>query len=337
MPASTAQKPTIYDVADRAEVSIATVSRTINGSEGVTESTRKQVRAAAQALQFRPSRAAKSLAQPGRRTIGVAVPTFTTPFHNELLKGVREQLRGQEADLLLCDLDWTRPLRSLRGFLSGGAIDGLFLVGTGINPHMLSDVGALGATVLLGSSVEGTDTFGWNDVEGARKATKHLIERGYSQIRIITSHHEGPTQDARTEGFRLALREAGIGFDEAWIATGHTDKQAGFSEESGHEAMEALLERDPEVGAVFASSDVQAIGAWQALRRANRRVPEDVALIGYDNVKVSRFVGLSSVSQKAQGVGWEATRLLLERLGGNGPSDSVSRVIEPDVISRAST
>lgn len=338
MPASTTQKATIYDVADRAGVSIATVSRTFNGYEDVSESTRKRVRAAARALRFRPSRPARSLAQQGRRTIGVAVPTFTTAFHNELLKGIRDRLERQEADLLLCDLDWQRPLGSLRGFLSGGAIDGLILVGAGSAPDLRSEVGALGSpAVLLGGSMEGVDTFGWNDVEGARTATKHLIDQGYSKIRMITSHHEDPTRDARIDGFRLALREAGLGFEDAWIATGQTDKQAGFSEESGQEAMEALLERHPDVEAVFACSDVQAIGAWQALRRKNRRVPEDVALIGYDDLKVSRFIGLSSVSQRTHSVGWEATRLLLKRLGGNGPTETISQVIEPDVIRRAST
>ena len=114
-----------------------------------------------------------------------------------------------------------------------------------------------------------------------------------------------------------------------------TDKHAGFSEEAGYEAMQALLKRDPHVEAVFESSDVQAIGACQALRHEGRKVPEDVAIVGYDDVKANRFIGLSSVSQHIVDIGRQATQLLLRRLWG--PSQVVSRVVSPELIPRASS
>lgn len=338
MSVSSAQKTTIYDVAARAGVSIATVSRTLNGYENVKESTRNQVYAAVKSMQFRPRRSAKALAQRDLRTIGVAVPTYTTLFHNELLKGIRDGLDDQRADLLLCDLDWKRPVSSLHGFLSGGAIDGLVLAGVEETTDLRAEIGALGApAVIVGGSMEGFDTFGWDDVEGGRKATAHLVEKGYSQIRMITTHHSGPTRDARIEGFKTALLESGVGFEKAWVATGQTNKHAGYSEESGYEAMETLMKRDADVDAVFAGSDVQAIGAWQALQHRGRSVPEDVAILGYDDVKVSRFIGLSSVSQRIRDIGQEATWLLLQRLRGRGPSQPVAQVEVPEVVPRSST
>ena len=334
-------KATIYDVAEHAGVSIATVSRTFNGTGSVAESPRDRVRAAARTLRFRPSRAARSLAQRQASTIGVAVPAFTTPFHNELLKGVRDRLDGHESDLLLHDLDWKRPAESLRTFLAQGAIDGLLLAGVEAAPDLRLEMGTLGGpAVVLGAAADGLDTFEWDDEEGARRATRHLLQQGGAAIRMIATHHEDPTCSARIAGYEAALREAGINAQDDWVAAGTTDKQAGYSAESGREAMQVLLGRarsaNASIDAVFASSDVQAMGAWQALRDEGLRVPEDVALIGYDDVKTSRFIGLSSVSQHITEVGWEATDLLLQRMEGSAPPTPVSRTVVPDVMSRGS-
>jgi LacI family transcriptional regulator len=152
---------------------------------------------------------------------------------------------------------------------------------------------------------------------------------------MVTIHHEDSARNARIQGYKRALGAAGIRVRENWIATGQTDKHAGFSEEAGYEAMQALLKRDPHVEAVFESSDVQAIGACQALRHEGRKVPEDVAIFGYDDVKANRFIGLSSVSQHIVDIGRQATQLLLRRLWG--PSQVVSRVVSPELIPRASS
>jgi len=132
-------------------------------------------------------------------------------------------------------------------------------------------------------------------------------------------------------------RAAGVEPRDEWIATGRTEKHAGFSEESGYEAMQSLLRADADVTAVFASSDVQAIGAWQALRQADYDVPEDVALIGYDDIKISRFIGLSSVAQNMHDIGARATDLLLRRLRRTGPSEVFSELVTPELAVRASS
>lgn len=334
----TTRRTTIDDVAERAGVSAATVSRVVNDSGQTADATRERVLDAIDALQYRPNRTAKSLAQGATRTIAVAVPTFTTPFHNELLKGVRYRLEDHDADLLLCDLEWEHPGASLTSFLERGAMDGLLAAGLPVENEIGEELRRLGCpTILVGSQWDDLDSFYWNETAGARRATEHLLDQGHTRVGMVTAPHESAIRNARILGYKRALLDAGIEPRDEWITVGQTEKHAGYSEESGYEAMQTLLADGLDVTAVFASSDVQAIGAWQALRHEGLAVPEDVAIVGYDDVKVSRFIGLSTVSQKMHDIGEAAADLLLRRLRGTGASDPVSRLITPELRVRASS
>jgi LacI family transcriptional regulator len=332
-------KTTIYDVADRAGVAISTVSRVLNNSRDVSDATRETVLKAIRELKFRPNRTAKNLAQRSTPTIAVAVPTFTTPFHNELLKGVRSRLDEAEVDLLLCDLDWEAPKATLHNFLSRGAMDGLLLAGLPIDEEIGQELKTLGAPiVLIGAQWEEMDSFYWEEEAGARLATEHLIDQGHERIGVITTPHDNRLRNARVLGYKEALEDAGLPFDEDIIAYGRTKKHDGFSEEAGFEAMQDLLAMDESITAIFASSDVQAIGAWQAIRKAGKEVPDDFSLVGYDDIKVSRFIGLSSVAQNMHDVGEDATSVLLDRLQGTAESnDPVHRVVQPELQVRKSS
>jgi len=289
-------------------------------------------------LRYRPSRTAKTLAKRQSQTLSVAVPTFTTPFHIELLKGVRSQLNNVSLDLLLCDLDWSSPKESLLNFLARGAVDGLLLAGVSIDEDMASELKALGApVVLIGARWPDIDAFYWEEKTGACMAVKHLIDRGHARIGMLTSPFQGPVRSDRIRGYREALEGAGLAYDADLVKSGQTEKHAGFSEEAGYEAMMSLLQHDHPPTAVFASSDVQAIGAWQALREKGLSVPDDISLVGYDDIKVSRFIGLTSVAQNMHSVGEAATELLLKRLKGVQGGGAVSRQIEPTLSVRASS
>lgn len=333
-------KPTIYDVADRAGVAISTVSRVLNDSRDVSDKTREIVLAAIEELQFRPNRTAKSLAQQSTRTIAVAVPTFTTPFHNELLKGVRSRLGEVDIDLLLCDLKWAAPEATLMNFLNRGAMDGLLLAGMPVDEQIATELVQLGAPVILvGGRWDELDSFYWDETTGARMAVEHLIDEGHTRIGMITTHFESSLRNARVQGYKEALENAGLPFHEEWIAVGRTEKHAGFSEESGYEAMQALLDIDPPLTAVFASSDVQAIGAWQAIRHEGMEVPDDYALVGYDDIKISRFIGLSSVAQNMHDVGEQAADRLLNRINKTVTTEDgfVSQLVVPELVVRKSS
>jgi len=259
----------------------------------------------------------------------VAVLPFTTPFHNELLKGVRDRLDDVDVDLLLCDLDWEAPEATLQNFLKRGAMDGLIVAGLRVDEETAEDLQTLGApVVLIGSRWDSMDSLYWDDVPGAKMAVDHLIEQGHERIGMITTPHKNRLRDARVNGYRQALEEAGLPFEPGLIAHGETRKHDGFSEEAGYEAMQQLLAFDEPLTAVFASSDVQAIGAWQAIREEGLEVPDDYALVGYDDIKVSRFIGLSSVAQNMHYVGNKATDVLLNRLNNAGEEKLLSQLVD---------
>ena len=331
-------RATIYDVAERAGVAISTVSRVLNNSNDVSEKTRERVLRAIEEIQFRPDRVAKSLARRQVHSLAIATPTFTTPFHNELLKGVRLCLREYDADLLLCDLGSSAPHATLLSFLKRGTVDGLLLAGMPSNDAVAAELRALQApVVVVGYPWDGFDSYYWDDVAGARSAVEHLINQGHRRIGMIRSQVSSLLQQRRIDGYREGLEAHDIPFDESIVRGGSTAKHAGFSEEAGYEAMQGLLREAPDVTAVFASSDVQAIGAWKAIRDAGKRVPDDIALVGYDDIKTSQFVGLSSVDQDMHDVGQEAAGRLLRRLEGEETGPPLSKQMKPTLNVRDSS
>jgi LacI family transcriptional regulator len=208
-----------------------------------------------------------------------------------------------------------------------------------VDEDIAEELQTLGApVVLIGTQWDDMDSFYWDEKPGAEMAVKHLIDQGHTEIAMITTpHDDNRLRNARVRGYRAALEEAGLSFDPDRIAQGETTKHDGFSEESGYEAMQVLLDEHPEVTAVFASSDVQAIGAWQAIRHADKDVPGDIALVGYDDIKISRFIGLSSVAQNMHDVGEEATNVLLQRLRRSNAGRSMSKLIRPSLKVRVSS
>ena len=332
------RRVTIYDVAARAGVAISTVSRVLNESSDVSDQTRERVLEAIEELKFRPDRVAKTLAQKHIRSLAIAIPTFTTPFHNELLKGVRSKLQDRENDLLLFDLGSNDPLGKLMHFLKRGTLDGLLLAGVPVGKQLTPELKAFRApVVLVGNHHTDFDCYYWDNDAGAEAAVTHLIDQGHRRIGMIRAFTDSFLQSKRIEGYRQALDDAGIPFDETLIKSGHTEKHAGFSEEDGYEAMLKLLELDPPVSAVFASSDVQAIGAWKAIRDAGKRVPDDVALVGYDDIKTSKFIGLSSVDQDMEGVGRQASERLIDRVEGTVSDVPIEKLIVPKLRVRESS
>lgn len=328
---------TIYDVADEAGVAISTVSRVLNGSTEVADATRVRVQAAIEKLRFQPQRIAKTLAKQSTTSIAVAMPSATSLFYVEILKGVKDVLRERDIDLLLCNLGSTHPYATLQRFLDRGAVGGLLIVSLPIEGDLVDRLSRMHApVVLVGSRLDGFDRFWWDDLAGARRATEHLVEQGHQRIGLISSHAWSYNASPRLEGYRAALDAAGIPFDPALVAAGQTTKHAGYSEEAGAEAMEALLALDRPPTAVFASSDVQAFGAWSFARDRGLHIPRDVALIGYDNLKLSRYLDLSSVDQQMQEVGRRATIRLLDRMASSS-DDRVEEEIPVNVLVRGSS
>ncbi len=335
-------KVTIYDVASKAGVAISTVSRVLNDSSEVSDATRKKVLLAIDDLKFKPDRTAKSLAGQSSDWLAVAVPSSTSPFYNEILKGIKDSLRAHDSDMLLCNLGSSNPRETLMKFLDRGAVDALLLISLSVDDELVSELKSLQAPiVLIGSESNEFDCIYWDEIQGAKDATKHLIDSGRDRIAMITANKGAEksytsVSALRESGYKEALRDAGIRIDEQLIASGDSAKHAGYSEESGAEAMRVLLDRNTEIDAVFCSSDVQAIGAWSVLTEKNISVPDQIAIVGYDDLKVSKFLGLSSVDQDLLNTGFRATEFILKkrsRIDG----DVIHEVIPPQLRIRRSS
>ena len=310
-------RPTIYDVADRAGVAISTVSRVINGSSEVSDATRERVWAAVRELQFQPQRTARALAHQSTTSVAVALPSATSMFFVELLKGVKDALRPRDIDLLLCNLGSTHPQSTLQRFLDRGAVDALLVMALPVDGDVADQLLNFRApVVLLGSRAPGIDAFWWDDQRGAQTATAFLLDQGHRRVGLISAHAWSSSAEPRLDGYRAALVDAGLSFDPELVVSGETTKHAGYSEEAGAEAMRQLLALPSPPTAVFAASDVQAYGAWAHARDAGVVVPRDVSIVGYDDLKLSRFLDLTTVSQGMHHAGQLATERLLARLDG---------------------
>ena len=184
---------------------------------------------------------------------------------------------------------------------------------------------------------------GITGVPGVGKSTAiealgmYLIEQGHRRIGLIRAHMRDINEDERYQGYQEALVEAGLPVDVSLVIGGETEKHRGYSEETGYEAMQKLLRIDPPVTAVFACSDVQALGAWRAIVDEDKGVPDEIALVGYDDLKSSHYLGLTSINQRMKEVGEQATKTLLQRMRGEKVGEPDSVLITPEIIVRRSS
>ncbi|MFD3657353.1 LacI family DNA-binding transcriptional regulator [Streptomyces sp. NPDC058620] len=325
------RRPTLEEVAAKAGVGRGTVSRVINGSPRVSDATRATVEAAVNELGYVPNRAARALA--GNRTdaIALVVPEpetrfFAEPYFSDIVRGVGAALADTEMQLLLTLAGNDRERRRLAQYLTAHRVDGVLLVSVHADdplPDLLEQLGM--PCVISGRrhAAEPLASVDSDNFEGARSAVGHLISRGRRSIATITGRLDVYGAQRRLDGYREAIAAAGLAPDERLIAP------ADFTEEGGARAMRELLTRCPEVDAVFAASDVMAAGARQVLREAGRRIPEDIAMIGFDDSSVARHMDppLTSVRQPTEEMGRTMTRVLLQEIAG--PSDDRPRIVLP--------
>ncbi|WP_328910295.1 LacI family transcriptional regulator [Streptomyces sp. NBC_00234] len=325
------RRPTLEEVAAKAGVGRGTVSRVINGSPRVSDSTRATVEAAVNELGYVPNRAARALA--GNRTdaIALVVPEtetrfFAEPYFSDIVRGVGAALADTEMQLLLTLAGNDRERRRLAQYLTAHRVDGVLLVAVHADDPLPDLLEQLGMPCVISGRRHATEPLASVDsdnFEGARMAVGHLISRGRRSIATITGRLDVYGAQRRLDGYREAVAAAGLAPDERLIAP------ADFTEEGGARAMRELLDRCPGVDAVFVASDVMAAGARQVLREAGRRVPEDIAMIGFDDSAVARHMDppLTSVRQPTEEMGRTMTRVLLQEIAGT--SEDRPRIVLP--------
>jgi len=331
------KKITIYDVAQHADVAISTVSRVLNGSPYVSEKTREKVQQAIKKLEFRPQASARNLASKKPQVVAVAVPSFTTPYYTELLKGVKDNIPKIDLDLVIFNTGSLNPEAGLINFLDRGTADTLIIISIQITDEIHRRLkNARIPVVLVGTRHPDYDYLDVDDYLGGFIAGEHLVKQGYKRMGVIRASRNARIAEHREKGFKDALTKAGITLDEKYCLSGKSEKHAGFTEEAGFEVAKQYMAMDQKPDAVFCLNDTQAIGAMSAFSQAGINVPKDIGLIGYDNIKFSRYIGLTTIDQQMYTVGALATDKLNIRLN-NSDAPLAQEVFSPKLVVREST
>ncbi|MFI6344087.1 LacI family DNA-binding transcriptional regulator [Streptomyces sp. NPDC050560] len=317
-------RPTLEEVAARAGVGRGTVSRVINGSPRVSEATRAAVEAAVAELGYVPNTAARALAANRTDAIALVVPEpetrfFAEPYFSGMLRGVGAEITDTEMQLLLTFAGSARERQRLAQYLAAHRVDGVLLVSVHAGdplPDLLAQLEI--PTVISGprSADETLPSVDSDNFAGARSAVTHLLERGRRTIAHIAGRSDVYGAQQRVGGYRAALEEHGIEEDGRLVLSGD------FTEEGGRRAMADLLAAEPGIDAVFAASDVMAAGARQTLRAQGRGIPDDVALIGFDDSAIAHHMDppLTSVRQPIEEMGRAMIDVLLAEIEDRRPA-----------------
>ncbi|MDX2019190.1 MAG: LacI family DNA-binding transcriptional regulator [Deltaproteobacteria bacterium] len=329
------QKVTIRDVARKAKVSTATVSRVLSGVNVVSDDLAERVRAVARQLKYHPNRVARSLRSQKSRIVGVLIPNIQNPFFTGVIRGIEDLLQATDYTLLLGNSD-DNPARE-RGYLDllrAEGVGGLIVVPGADAAKTYTEILEIGIPVVAIDRFVADlqcDSVTVANEEGAAAAIRHLIALGHTRIGIVTGPEKISTARERLAGYALALREAKLPHEAPLI------HHVVFRQEGGYEAATKLMSLPHPPTAIFAASDFIALGVLRALHDRRLHIPEDVAVVSFDDMPWAAALSppLTAVSQPTYELGATAARLLLERM--RDPDRALERVrLQTQLVVRAS-
>jgi len=327
---------TIREVAESARVSYATVSHVINNTRLVSQETRERVLEAMAALNYRPNALARSLRQGKSNTIGLVLPDSANPFFAEISRSIEDEAFKKGYSVFLCntELDTQRELLYV-DVLSKNQVGGIIFVATGDQADSLDFLLRQSMPVVMIDrdvpNVE-VDAVLTDNQLGGFLATRHLIELGHKHIACIAGPSNITPSAERIIGYRKALEQAGLSYDENLVLRGD------YHAQSGMEITHSILMMTPRPTAIFALNDLMALGALRAAAEAGYSVPRDLAVVGYDNLELTRFTNppLTTISQPKKEIGARAVHLLVDRISQKSRPPS-RLVLAPELIIRRST
>lgn len=326
---------TIKDVARTAGVSLATVSRVLNGSASVSDAAQRSVREAAAALAYRPNRLARSLVTHQTHTLGVLLPDLYGEFFSEVIRGVDVTARENGYHLLVSSSHAnTEELLSVVHAMHG-RIDGLIVMAPDVGaPDALRRIVGCPAVLLDGGSGAGAfDSISLANYQGARLGVEHLLGLGHRRIATVTGPLGNLDAQQRLLGYRDALRDVGLSPDP------RLEFEGAFTESSGFDAGDALLDLSPPPTAVFCANDYMAVGLMGRLQEAGIRVPEALSVVGFDDIAMARYLtpALTTVHVDTHELGARAVRLLLELLADGRRRPGEAEILQGSLVVRASS
>lgn len=322
------RRPTIKTVAARAGVGRTTVSRVVNGSDLVSAEVRTRVLEAIKELNYVPNSVARGLVTNRTDAVALVIPESESrlgsePFFAALIRGVSGALTETRTQLQLMLVRDQAERDQLTESVATRRVDGVLLVSVHADDRLPGMLEEMGLPTVLAGRRDADEQLSYVDSDnagGALVAVRHLLHSGRRRIATITGPHDMDVGRSRLAGWRDAHGEAGLTADELLVETGD------FTEESGSRAMSSLLERAPDLDAVFAASDLMAVGALAELRRRGRRVPEDVAVVGFEDSVLARHTNppLTTVRQPVEELGRTMVRILTDITRNGAPRRQVT-------------
>jgi LacI family transcriptional regulator len=327
---------TIYDVAREAGVSMATVSRVVNGNPNVKPLTRKKVLATIDRLGYRPNAVARGLASKKTTTVGVIIPDISNTFYAEIARGIEDIANMYNYNILLSNSDQKVENEiSLINAMLEKQVDGLIFLGGEVTDQHVQILQSAPIPVVLSATQDKRNELPSVNIDhekAAMDAVQYLIDKGHRKVAMITGPLYDPLRGAaRFSGYKMALEKAGIPFNEAMMRVGN------YRYESGIQATQYFLALPDRPTAIFAASDEMAIGAIHHIQDVGLNVPEDMSVVGYDDIRFAQMVRplLSTVSQPMYDIGAVSMRLLTKYMNKENV-ESATVVLQHDFAQRKS-
>lgn len=302
---------TIYDVAREAGVSMATVSRVVNGNPNVKPSTRKKVLEAIERLGYRPNAVARGLASKKTTTVGVIIPDVSSIFFGEMARGIEDIATMYKYNIILSNSDQNKQKElHLINTMLGKQVDGIVFMGGKMTEEHIDEFKKSPVPIVLAATMDETKEIPTVNIDykkAAYDAITYLIEKGHRTIGYVSGPLDDPINGSqKLAGYRQALEEAGIPFDEANVTIGD------YTYDSGIEAAETFMEMPQKPTAIFVGTDEMALGVIHGLQDKGINVPADIEVIGFDNTRLARMIRpeLTTVVQPMYDIGAVAMRLL---------------------------
>ncbi len=331
------KKPTLQDVAQRAEVSTATVSRCLNEPGKVRNEVRKKINKAINDLGYVPHGAARALASRRTRTIGAIVPTIDNAIFSEAIQHLQQGLAKANFTLLLTNSSYSleEELNEVNSLLSRG-IDGLVLVGELHHPEVFAAIEREQIPYVNLWTYNPSSKYsciGFDHIKAGHQLAKHLVDLGHKEIGIVSGFLENNDRAIlRLQGMKETIEEAGLSFQEDKII------ECRYSVEQGCAATHTLLDRHPEITAINCGNDILALGALAAARERGLDVPKDLSVTGFDNLEMIPYLSpaLTTVNSPSKRMGEMAAEYILKQLEADDPS--IERIeLEAELVVRETT
>ena len=329
---------TIHDVAREAKVSIATVSRVLNGNSAVRDATRERVHEVVRRLRYVPHGGARSLIKRETRTIGVLLPDMFGEFFSEVIRGLDQVARQRHYSLLVtCTHGESQSAEAMVRTMHG-KVDGLVVLSSDIEmyaplKHLLRRTPVVFLNHVQGPGADQFDSISVDNHSGAMAMTRYLMGLGHERIVFVKGPDGNGDADERLQGYREAMKSLPGG------ATAFLEISGDFSEGSGYRAVGRVLQMEPRPTAIFAANDAMAIGVLCALKERGIRVPEDISLAGFDDIPMIRYLSppLSSIRTPIPELGSGAAERLLAMIEAGGAIRPRQQTLEVLLVARAST